>query len=92
VLESPSHARARGPAADEADSAPHSSFGNPATVYGKIYVIGGRTGHAFILFASNTDVVEDYSLVSDMWSALKERMPTPCGGGPWGRRWPPDST
>jgi hypothetical protein len=25
---------------------------------GKIYVIGGRTGHGFILSATNTDVVE----------------------------------
>ena len=28
-------------------------------VNGKIYVIGGRTGHGFILSATNTDVVED---------------------------------
>src|SRR5512132_646074 len=37
-------------------------------VNGKIYVIGGRTGHAFILSATNTDVVEEYSPVADMWS------------------------
>ena len=29
-------------------------------VNGKIYVIGGRTGHGFILSATNTDVVEEY--------------------------------
>jgi len=52
-----------------------------AAVNGKIYVIGGRTGHAFILSATNTDVVEEYSPVSDMWSAPKERMPTPRSGG-----------
>src|SRR5580765_7369925 len=55
-----------------------------ASVSGKIYVIGGRTGHAFILSATNTDVVEEYSPISDMWSAPKERMPTPRSGGAWG--------
>ena len=55
------------------------SFG--AAVNGKIYVIGGRTGHAFILSATNTDVVEEYNPVSNSWSAPKERMPTPRSGG-----------
>ena len=55
-----------------------------AAVNGKIYVIGGRTGHAFILSATNTDVVEEYSPVNDMWSAPKERMPTARSGGAWG--------
>ena len=32
-------------------------------VNGKIYVIGGRTGHGFILSATNTDVVEEYNPV-----------------------------
>jgi N-acetylneuraminic acid mutarotase len=50
-------------------------------VNGKIYVIGGRTGHAFILTATNTDVVEEYNPVSDTWSAPKERMPTARSGG-----------
>jgi N-acetylneuraminic acid mutarotase len=53
-------------------------------VAGKIYVIGGRTGHAFILSATNTDAVEEYNPVADMWSAPKERMPTPRSGGGWG--------
>ena len=53
-------------------------------VDGKIYVIGGRTGHGFILSATNTDVVEEYNPVADMWSAPKERMPTPRSGGGWG--------
>ncbi len=53
-------------------------------VNGKIYVIGGRTGHGFILTATNTDVVEEYNPVADMWSAPKERMPTPRSGGGWG--------
>jgi N-acetylneuraminic acid mutarotase len=52
-----------------------------AAVNGKIYVIGGRTGHAFILSATNTDVVEEYDPVSDSWSAPKERMPTARSGG-----------
>ena len=54
------------------------------TVNGKIYVIGGRTGHGFILSATNTDVVEEYNPVADMWSAPKERMPTARSGGGYG--------
>ena len=50
----------------------------------KIYVIGGRTGHGFILSATNTDVVEEYNPVSNSWSAPKERMPTARSGGAWG--------
>jgi N-acetylneuraminic acid mutarotase len=50
-------------------------------VNGRIYVIGGRTGHAFILTATNTDVVEEYNPVSDTWSLPKERMPTARSGG-----------
>ena len=53
-------------------------------VNGKIYVIGGRTGHGFILTATNTDAVEEYNPVTDMWSAPKERMPTPRSGGALG--------
>ncbi len=53
-------------------------------VDGKIYVIGGRTGHGFILSATNTDVVEEYNPVADMWSAPRERMPTPRSGGGYG--------
>jgi N-acetylneuraminic acid mutarotase len=50
-------------------------------VNGKIYVIGGRIGHGFILTATNTDVVEEYDPASDMWSLPKERMPTARSGG-----------
>jgi hypothetical protein len=53
-------------------------------VNGKIYVIGGRTGHAFILSATNTDVVEEYNPVGDLWSGPRERMPTARSGGGWG--------
>ena len=52
-----------------------------AAVNSKIYVIGGRTGHGFITKASNTDVVEEYDPATDLWSAPKERMPTPRSGG-----------
>jgi len=52
-----------------------------AAVNGKIYVIGGRTGQAFILTATNTDVVEEYDPISDSWNAPKERMPTARSGG-----------
>src|SRR6185436_12652101 len=52
-----------------------------AAVNGKIYVIGGRTGHGFILSATNTDVVEEYNPINDSWSAPKERMPTARSGG-----------
>jgi N-acetylneuraminic acid mutarotase len=50
-------------------------------VNGKIYVIGGRTGHAFILSATNTDVVEEYNPVSNTWNVPMERMPTARSGG-----------
>ena len=50
-------------------------------VNGKIYVIGGRTGHGFILSATNTDVVEEYNPINDSWSVPRERMPTARSGG-----------
>ncbi len=52
-----------------------------AAVNGKIYVIGGRTGHGFIMKATNTDVVEEYDPTTNTWSAPKERMPTARSGG-----------
>ena len=52
-----------------------------AAVNGKIYVIGGRTGHAFIMSATNTNVVEAYDPAADMWSVPLERMPTARSGG-----------
>ncbi len=48
-----------------------------AAVNGKIYVIGGRIGAAFITSASNTDIVEAYDPATDTWSKPLERMPTP---------------
>ena len=50
-------------------------------VNGKIYVIGGRTGHGFIMSATNTNVVEAYDPAADMWSGPLERMPTDRSGG-----------
>ena len=50
-------------------------------VNGKIYVIGGRTGQAFILSATNTDVVEAYNPASNSWSIPLERMPIARSGG-----------
>ena len=58
------------------------AFGS--AVNGKIYVIGGRTGHGFIMTATNTNVVEAYDPVADMWSGPLERMPTARSGGGWG--------
>jgi N-acetylneuraminic acid mutarotase len=52
-------------------------------VNGKIYVIGGRTGHGFITAATNTDLVEEYDPAADTWGALKARMPTARSGGGW---------
>jgi N-acetylneuraminic acid mutarotase len=46
-------------------------------VGGKVYVIGGRIGAAFISVASNTDIVEEYDPASDSWGAVRARMPTP---------------
>jgi N-acetylneuraminic acid mutarotase len=46
------------------------------TVNGKIYVIGGRVGAAFIGVASDISVVEEYDPATDKWSAPRARMPT----------------
>ena len=50
-------------------------------VNGKIYVIGGRIGAAFMGTASNTDVVEEYDPASDSWGTVRLRMPTPRSAG-----------
>jgi N-acetylneuraminic acid mutarotase len=46
-------------------------------VNGKIYVIGGRVGAAFIGVAADIDVVEEYDPATDRWGAIRARMPTP---------------
>ncbi len=53
-------------------------------VDGKIYVIGGRLGAAFITRASNTDIVEEYDPATDQWGPLKAPMPTARSAVAWG--------
>jgi len=53
-------------------------------VNGKVYVIGGRLGSAFIGRAANTDVVEGYDPATDQWSPTLSRMPTPRSALTWG--------
>ena len=45
-------------------------------VDGKIYVIGGRVGAAFISEATDIAVVEEYDPATDKWSSPRSRMPT----------------
>ena len=44
-------------------------------VNGKIYVIGGRVGAAFIALASDTSVVEEYDPATNKWGPPRARMP-----------------
>jgi N-acetylneuraminic acid mutarotase len=53
------------------------------SVNGKIYVIGGRIGHAFVTVSSNSDIVEEYDPATDTWAGLKAKIPTPRSGGGW---------
>lgn len=59
----------------------HAAIG---VVDGKIYVIGGRVGAAFMGVASNTDVVEEYDPATDSWGAVRARMPTARSATAWG--------
>jgi len=46
-------------------------------VNGKLYVIGGRVGGAFVSSgSSNVGVVEEYDPAADLWGAPKARMPS----------------
>jgi len=46
-------------------------------VNGRIYVIGGRIGAAFISSgSSNVDVVEEYDPATDSWGGARARMPS----------------
>jgi N-acetylneuraminic acid mutarotase len=51
----------------------HAAIG---AVNGKIYVIGGRVGAAFIGLASDTSLVEVYDPATDTWGVPGARMPT----------------
>ncbi len=53
-------------------------------VNGKIYIIGGRLGAAFITRAMNTGIVEEYDPAKDQWGSLKAPMPTPRSATGWG--------
>jgi N-acetylneuraminic acid mutarotase len=46
------------------------------SVNGKIYVIGGRVGAAFIGLASDISLVEVYDPAADSWGPVGARMPT----------------
>lgn len=56
----------------------HAAIG---VVNNKIYVIGGQLGSAFILTASNTNVLEEYDPAIDQWGLVRARMPTERSGG-----------
>jgi N-acetylneuraminic acid mutarotase len=46
-------------------------------VNGKVYVIGGRVGAAFISAgSSNVDVVEEYDPAADAWGSARAKMPS----------------
>jgi len=53
-------------------------------VGGKVYIIGGRVGNAFITRASNTGIVEEYDPATDQWGALKASMINPRSAAAWG--------
>ena len=47
-------------------------------VNGKVYLLGGRIGGAFISGGGNRlDLVEEYDPATDSWSPIRARMPTP---------------
>jgi N-acetylneuraminic acid mutarotase len=52
-------------------------------VDGKIYALGGRQGAGNIPVTSNTDVVEVYDPVTDLWGLPKARMLMVRSGGGW---------
>src|SRR6266516_4278659 len=58
------------------------------TVGGKVYVIGGRVGGAFVSSgSSNVGIVEEYDPAADAWGAPRARMPSArsaMSSGTWG--------
>lgn len=59
----------------------HAAIG---AVNGKIYVLGGRVGAAFVGVSSPTDLVEEYDPATDQWGAIRARMPTARSAVAWG--------
>jgi N-acetylneuraminic acid mutarotase len=55
-----------------------------AAAGGRIWVIGGRIGAAFITSGSNTDIVEGYDPASNSWTPPRDRMPTPRSASAFG--------
>src|SRR2546426_2350906 len=57
-------------------------------VSGKVYVIGGRVGGAFVSSgSSNVGIVEEYDPATDAWGSPRARMPSPrsaMSSGTWG--------
>ncbi len=57
-------------------------------VNGKVYVIGGRVGGAFVSSgSSNVGIVEEYDPATDAWGAPRARMPSArsaMSSGTWG--------
>src|SRR6267378_475162 len=57
-------------------------------VNGKVYVIGGRVGGAFVSSgSSNVGIVEEYDPAADAWGAPRARMPSArsaMSSGTWG--------
>jgi N-acetylneuraminic acid mutarotase len=47
-----------------------------ASAGGRIWVIGGRIGAAFITTGTNTDIVEGFDPATDTWTAPRDRMPS----------------
>jgi N-acetylneuraminic acid mutarotase len=64
----------------------HAAIGS---INGRLYVIGGRVGAAFIGLASDISVVEEYDPATDQWSSPRARMPiarSALGAGVYGGR------
>jgi N-acetylneuraminic acid mutarotase len=60
----------------------HAAIG---VVNGKIYILGGRIGAAFMTTpATSVDIVEEYDPTTDQWGPLKRSMPTARSAAGWG--------
>ncbi|TMH77324.1 MAG: hypothetical protein E6H49_17315 [Betaproteobacteria bacterium] len=63
-------------------------YATAGVVNGKVYVIGGRVGGAFVSSgSSNVGIVEEYDPATDTWGAPRARMPSArsaMSSGTWG--------